>query len=55
MRVSSSIGSVNERRGAAGIEPKVVVRRGASGIEPESFGDVTPPGVEPEMTREHRR
>ena len=50
----NSIGSVRERRGAAGIEPNVVVRRSAAGIEPELFGDVAPPGVEPEVMRERR-
>ena len=55
MRMSSGIGSVSERRGAAGVEPKVGVRRGATGIEPELIGDMLPPGVEPEMTRERRR
>ena len=40
----NSIGSVRERRGAAGIEPSVVVRRGAAGNTRELFGSLEPPG-----------
>ena len=42
--MSSSIGSVRERRGAAGIEPSVVVRRVAAENTNKLFGSLGPPG-----------